>query len=187
MAGATSTGGHFDFNRVTTAGFDAAGNSLAPTGDPFASFLLGQVQSADQTIPVYPTFNEAYTALWVNDEFKVSDNLTLTLGLRFDYQFARTERDDLYSTFDPNTPNPGAGGLPGALIFAGDCAGCSGRRTFEDPKKDAWGPRVGFAYRLGETERDSAAAMGSTTPAWRSRSSPVSRRLASRRTCSRRT
>ena len=28
--------------------------------------------------------------LWVNDEFKVSDKLTLTLGLRFDYQFART-------------------------------------------------------------------------------------------------
>ena len=56
---ATATGGHFDFNRVTTSGFDAAGNSLAPTGDPFASFLLGQTQSADQTIPVYPTFNEA--------------------------------------------------------------------------------------------------------------------------------
>ena len=30
----------------------------------------------------------------MNDEFKVSDKLTLTLGLRFDYQFARTERDD---------------------------------------------------------------------------------------------
>jgi hypothetical protein len=146
----TSTGGHFDFNRVTTGGYDAAGNNLGPTGDPFASFLLGQVQSSDQTIPVYPTFNEAYTAAWVNDEFKVSDNLTLTLGLRFDYQFARTERDDQYSTFDPNTPNPGAGNLPGALIFAGEGEGRSGHRTFENPKKDAWGPRVGFAYRLGE-------------------------------------
>jgi hypothetical protein len=149
---ATATGGHFDFNRVTTAGYDAAGNNFAQTGDPFASFLLGQVQSSDQTIPVYPTFNEAYTAAWVNDEFKVSDKLTLTLGLRFDYQFARTERDDKYSTFDPNTPNPAAGNLPGALIFAGDCSGCSGRRTFEDPKKDAWGPRVGFAYRLGDRD-----------------------------------
>jgi len=148
----TSTGGHFDFNRLTTGGYDAAGNNLGNTGDPFASFLLGQVQSADQTIPVYPTFNEAYTAAWVNDEFKVSDKLTLTLGMRFDYQFARTERDDQYSTFDPNTANPGAGGIPGALIFAGDCSGCAGTRTFEDPKKDAWGPRVGFAYRLGEKD-----------------------------------
>jgi hypothetical protein len=145
-----ATGGNFNFNRLGTGGYDSAGNNLGTTGDPFASFLLGQVQTADQRIPVLPTFNEAYTALWVNDEFKVSDNLTLTLGLRFDYQFARTERDDQYSTFDPNTPNPGAGNIPGALIFAGEGEGRSGRRTFEDPKKDAWGPRVGFAYRLGE-------------------------------------
>ena len=99
--------GEFHFNRLGTAGFDASGNNLGPTGDPFASFLLGQVQSANQTIPVQPTFREGYTAGWVNDEFKVSDKLTLTLGLRFDYQSARTEVNNQYSTFDPNTPNPG--------------------------------------------------------------------------------
>jgi hypothetical protein len=145
-----AVGGQFDFNRLGTGGYDAQGNNLGQTGDPFASFLLGQVQQSNQTIPVEPTFNEAYTAIWLNDEFKVSDRLTLTLGLRFDYQFARTERDDKYSTFDPTTPNPGAGNIPGALIFAGTGAGRTGSRTFEDPPKDAWGPRVGFAYRLGE-------------------------------------
>jgi hypothetical protein len=41
------------------------------------------------------------------------------LGLRWDYQSARTEMNNKYSTFDPNTPNPGAGGIPGAMIFAG--------------------------------------------------------------------
>ena len=107
-------------------GLRRRGNNLSQTGDPFASFLLGQVQQASQTIPVYPTFNEAYTAAWINDEFKVSNNLTVTLGLRFDYQFARTERDDQYSTFDPNTPNPGAGNIPGALIFAGTGPGRTG-------------------------------------------------------------
>src|SRR6185503_14885926 len=111
--------GQFNFNRLGTAAFDSRGVNLNATGDPFASFLLGQVQDSNQTIPVYPTFNEAYTAAWINDEFKVNDRLTLTLGLRYDYQFARTERDDQYSTFDPNTPNPGAGNIPGALLFAG--------------------------------------------------------------------
>lgn len=149
-AGGGATGGQFDFNRLGTGGYDTQGNNLAQTGDPFASFLLGQVQQSSQTIPVYPTFNEAYTAGWINDEFKVTDKLTLTLGLRFDYQFARTESQDQYSTFDPNTPNPGAGGRPGALIFAGDGQNRSGRRTFETPAKDAWGPRAGFAYRLGD-------------------------------------
>ncbi|MEO5823053.1 MAG: TonB-dependent receptor [Vicinamibacteraceae bacterium] len=147
-----ATGGQFNFNRLGTAGYDAQGNNLSATGDPFASFLLGQVQDASQTIPVQPTFREFYTAGWINDEFKVSDKLTLTLGMRLDYQSARTETMDQYSTFDPNTPNPGAGGIPGALIFAGDGDGRSGRRTFENPPIDAWGPRAGFAYRLGEKQ-----------------------------------
>src|SRR5205814_4926792 len=111
-----------------------------------ASFLLGQVHSSNQTIPAYPTFYEGYMAPWINDEYKVTSRLTLTAGLRFDYQKARTEMHNQYSTFDPNTPNPGAGNLPGALVFAGR----SGQgRTFEDPKHDAWGPRLGFAYRAG--------------------------------------
>ena len=42
----TSTGGNFDFNRLGTGGYDSAGNNLGQTGDPFASFLLGQVQQA---------------------------------------------------------------------------------------------------------------------------------------------
>ena len=143
--------GHFIFNSLETAGYDARGNNLnGQTGESFASFLLGQVHNSDQTIPVYPTFHEAYMAPWVNDEYKVTDKLTLTLGLRLDYQFARTEMHNQYSTFDPNTPNPGAGGIPGAMIFAGSGTGRAGTRTFEKPDVNSWGPRIGFAYRLGD-------------------------------------
>ena len=142
-------GGQFAFNNLETAGYDAAGNNLSgQTGESFASFLLGQVHSSSQTIPVYPTFHEAYTAPWINDEYKVTNRLTLTLGLRLDYQFARTEMHDKYSTFDPNTPNPGAGGLLGAMIFAGTGTNRAGTRTFEKPDLNSWGPRFGFAYRL---------------------------------------
>jgi hypothetical protein len=112
----------------------------------FASFLLGQVHSSPN-IPFHPMFYEAYTSPWINDEIKVTSRLTITAGLRFDYQFARTESRDQYSTFDPNTPNPGAGGIPGAIIFAGKGNGRAGVRTFEKPNHDAWGPRLGFAAR----------------------------------------
>ena len=143
--------GEFAFNNQETAGYDAAGNNLAgSTGESFASFLLGQVHSSTQTIPFHPTFYEAYTAPWINDEIKATSRLTLTLGFRFDYQFARTEMHDQYSTFDPNTPNPGADNIPGAMIFAGKGSGRAGTHTFEQPKHDAWGPRLGFAYRLGD-------------------------------------
>jgi hypothetical protein len=149
---AGATAGNFNFDRLGTGGYDAAGNNLQATGDPFASFLLGQVHSSNQQIPVFPTWRETYTGLFVNDEFKFNDNLTLTLGMRFDYQSARTETADQYATFDPNTPNPGCNGCLGAVIFAGSGPGRAGTRKFEDVPKDAWGPRAGFAYRLDDKQ-----------------------------------
>jgi hypothetical protein len=105
------------------------------------------VQDSTQTIPVYPDFREQYLSPWINAEIKVNSKLTVNAGLRFDYQFARTEANDQYTTFSATTPNPGAGNRPGALIYAGSGPGRAGTRTFEKPKKDAWGPRLGFAYR----------------------------------------
>jgi carboxypeptidase family protein/TonB-dependent receptor-like protein len=149
--GVGDVGGHFVFNNLETAGYDKNGNVLpGDTGNSFASMLLGQVHNSDQTIPVHPAFHESYYAPWINDEWKVNTRLTLTLGLRWDYQSARTEMNNKYSTFDPNTPNPGAGGIPGAMIFAGSGPGRAGTRTFEDPGIDNFGPRFGFAYRAGD-------------------------------------
>jgi hypothetical protein len=142
--------GSYSFNQLETGGYDALGNTLSATGDPFASMMLGQVDSANFQIPADVTWYEGYISPWINDEIKVTPRLTLTFGLRFDYQSARTEAHDRYSSFDPTVPNPGAGGLPGAMVFAGTGPGRTGKRTFEDPKKDAWGPRFGFAYRLGD-------------------------------------
>jgi carboxypeptidase family protein len=142
--------GEFRFDRRETAGYDSTGNIIVNSGESFASFLLGQVDSSTQNIPFHPMFYEAYTSPWINDEYKATSRLTLTLGLRFDYQFARTETQDRYSSFDPLTPNPGAGGLPGALLFAGKGAGRTGKRTFENPDHNAWGPRLGFAYRVND-------------------------------------
>jgi hypothetical protein len=147
---AASTGGTFNFNRLGTGGYDAAGNSLSATGDPFASFLLGQVQTSNYTIPAYTSWNGNYMAGYINDDFKATNRLTLTLGFRMDYQGPWHERYDRFSTFDPTTPNPAAGGRPGAMIFAGSGQGRIGSNTFDDIPLDAWGPRFGFAYRIGD-------------------------------------
>ena len=47
-------------------------------------------------------------------------------------------------------PNPGAGGLPGALIYAGTGEGRQGTRTLADSWYGGYGPRVGIAYSLNE-------------------------------------
>ncbi len=145
-----STGGTWNFNRLGTGGYDANGNAITSTGDPFASFLLGQVQTANFLIPAFTTFNGNFTSTYVNDEFKVNSKLNVTLGMRLDYQFPWRERFDRMSTFDPSVPNPGAGGRLGALVFAGNGPGRAGTRTFDKIPLDAWGPRVGFAYKASD-------------------------------------
>jgi hypothetical protein len=140
--------GGWSFNRQETAGYDAQGNNLTATGDPFASFLLGQVDNASFAAFQPTTWRDAYTAFFVNDEIKVTPKLTLNLGLRWDYQFPKSESHDRFSSIDITAPNPGAGGIPGAMVFAGTGTGRTGSHTFEKPTKDAWGPRFGFAYRL---------------------------------------
>ena len=142
--------GSYNFSWQETAGWNASGNQLTQTGDPVASFLLGQVDNANFNINYRHLLREYYLAPWVNDEFKVTNNLTLTLGLRFDYQGCLSDAYGGESTFDPNTPNPGAGGLPGAMIFAGTGPGRTGKQCFEVPPHDAWGPRFGFAYRIND-------------------------------------
>jgi hypothetical protein len=184
--GGGRTAGNFNFNRLGTAGYDAAGNNLQATGDPFASFLLGQVhQSESEPLRRADVERDLY-GVWVNDEFKVSDKLTLTLGLRFDYQSARTEVDDQYSTFSPTTPNPGAGGIPGAIIFAGDGPGRAGSANGRTCRRTPGG-RASASRTAPPTAMPSAAAMASTTRTSRSASSARRRRRASRPTRSRRT
>lgn len=145
-----NNGGTFNFNRLSTAGYDAAGNNVGATGDPFAAFLLGQVFDANFSIRTQPMIYEGYYAPWYHHEYKITPKLTLNFGVRWDYQTGKVEKWDRWSTFDPTVPNPGAGGLPGAVVFAGSGPGASGRRSFEDPSRDSWGPRFGFAYRLSD-------------------------------------
>jgi hypothetical protein len=142
--------GSYNFSYAETAGYDSAGNQLQQTGDPVASFLLGQVDNANFNVNFHHLLNEQYISPWVNDEFKVTKDLTLTLGLRFDYQGCLSDAHGNQSTFDPNTPNPGAGGHLGAIIFAGNGPGRTGLKCFEQAPKDAWGPRIGFAYRIND-------------------------------------
>lgn len=136
--------GNWQFSPNQTAGITGGGVVLGgTTGDSYASMLLGQVDNASLVIFTPTTWYEAYTAMFINDEIKVTPKLTLTLGLRYDYMFPRTEAANRYSTFDPTLPNPGASNIPGAMAFA-----TSAKRTFENPVKNDWGPRFGFAYRI---------------------------------------
>jgi hypothetical protein len=139
--------GSFTFHAANTGAFGPSGAPISGTGDPYASFLLGQVSSANFSIPAFSDYRRPYFAPWINDDWKVTDKLTLSFGFRFDLQYPRTERHNQFSSFDPSLPNPGAGGRLGALAFAG----LNGHpNTFEQLQGDTYGPRFGFAYRVSD-------------------------------------
>ena len=136
--------GLFQFNALETAlpGTPRTGNAVA-------SFLLGQVnRGTTRVFAYYPRNRYQYFAAYAQDDWKATRKLTVNFGLRWDVFYPRAEKLNNLSTFDPTTPNPAAGGRPGALIFLGDGPGRSGRSSFADTDYKAFGPRLGLAYQV---------------------------------------
>lgn len=120
---------------------------LSATGDPIASFLLGQVDSANIGMPITTGERRFYYGLFAQDTWRLRPSLTINAGLRWEVQTPPYERNDTYGMIDLTAPNPAAAGRPGALVFAGDGDGRIGRRTLADTDYSSIGPRLGFAWR----------------------------------------
>jgi len=135
----------FNFSPLATAipNETFAGNQ---TGYAFASYLLGIVDSGNWVDPSKMGGRRSYTALFIQDDFKVNNRLTLNLGLRWDYQPPFVEDHDRISSWSTEVIDP-ISGLKGAYEFAGKCPDCTGRRYFGKKVYTAFGPRFGFAFR----------------------------------------
>ncbi len=141
--------GVFNFTGTTSGLPSTNGQPLngGAVGFPYASFLLGQVNTA--TVAGYqdPQLRKNSWTLFAQDNWKVTRKLTLDLGLRWDYQEAAHEIHYRTSVFDPNVRNPSAGNLLGAVGYEGYGPGrCNCRYTSTYPY--AIGPRVGAAYQI---------------------------------------
>ncbi len=76
----------------------------------------------------------------------MTDKLVVNIGLRYDINMPPTGLNDRWSDFSPTTPNPAAGNIPGAVLFAGSGDGRVGSRTLADIWNKGIGPHLGFAY-----------------------------------------
>jgi hypothetical protein len=146
--------------------------SDADSGDAFASFLLGlpgnfgnggdRVTGGQQFFPLYPFYQNWYSAFYFQDDWRVNRRLTLNLGLRYDINLPASEKyDRLNRGFDPTVASPlrnqfGADALAqfpqlrnlsGGLNFAG-----VGGNSINsgDLYKNTWQPRIGVAFQVSE-------------------------------------
>ena len=122
------------------------------TGMPYASFLMGAVDSSSYTeyAPIAQETGSRYHpfALYVNDDFKLTPKLTVNAGLRWDVMPPFRESENRFSFMNPAMTNPVTGNM-GALQFAGSGTdGCNCATPMNTYYKD-WGPRLGAAYAIG--------------------------------------
>jgi outer membrane receptor protein involved in Fe transport len=115
--------------------FNALGSDLptvADTGTPLASFLLGQVQSFSIDLQPREIQERArFQEYFVQDDWRVSNRLTLNPGVRYTLNFPSTEINGQTAVFNLQTQ----------LL---EYPGC---RPVRSLKKDNFGPRFGAVYR----------------------------------------
>ena len=115
-------------------------------GNAFASFLLGQADSGQIDTVRFIGQQFYYFAGFAQDDWRVNSKLVLNLGIRWDGNLSPTGLDDKWSNFSPTTPNPAAGNIPGAVLFAGNGPGRIGSRRFTGTWPWGFGPHIGLAY-----------------------------------------
>jgi hypothetical protein len=121
-------------------------------GNSFAAFIIGESATANALRQLHsPRWLAHYGALFAQDDWKLSPNLTVNLGFRWSYDTPRHEADGDTAVLDMTAPNSAANNIPGALVFAGKGAGRNGsvHETWADVYHKDFEPRVGFAWAPG--------------------------------------
>ena len=137
--------GTFTFGGQATSALNAQGQPVSATGFDFADFLLGLPQSSSVRFGNSSTYfrGSAYGA-FVQDDWKIRSNLTINLGLRYEYFTPFREKYNHIANLDvaagfsavavvlPGAVGPYTGQFPDSLI---------------DPDKKNFSPRIGLAWR----------------------------------------
>ena len=131
--------GNFTFSPLITRLPGVAG-----TGNALASFLLGEVNAASIQVSDKIQTRASYLAFYAQDDWRITDRLTINAGLRWEAEFPRREINNRMNSFDPSAINP-VSGTPGVVTFAG--VDGTPQRAFATDKNN-FGPRLGFAYRI---------------------------------------
>jgi hypothetical protein len=96
---------NFHFRADETAGTWVSPNTRV-SGDPWASFLLGAANPGNSWARHQPFRKDTvdYLGLFIQDDWKLCRNVTLDLGLRYEYETAIYDRGGSFgnSTFDAN-------------------------------------------------------------------------------------
>jgi hypothetical protein len=102
----TAASPRIDFSTGWTRG-PLDNSAAAPFGQDFAAFLLGLPTGGTMSRAAVYTEKSSVLSFYAHDDWRVRENLTLNLGLRWELEEPLTEADGRFvSGFDFNTPPP---------------------------------------------------------------------------------
>jgi hypothetical protein len=126
------------FRDVQSRGFLTFSSQVPITGNALADLLLGlpAVTGGARLDNAQHLRTESY-GFYVNDSFRIRRNLTISAGLRYEYNSPPVDAFDRANLYDPATHSltaVGTNGIP---------------RSGYASDKNNWAPRVGLAWTLG--------------------------------------
>ena len=147
-AQANGSSGSFSFSNSFTSKNPVTGSG----GLGLASFLLGYPASGSASNINKTAAEQLYPAVYMNDNWRLNQRITLHMGLRWENVLPYTERHNRLSYFDAAIANPlvaaaGLGDYPGSVELVSSATRSS--RFADDPNWNEFSPRFGITYRMG--------------------------------------
>jgi hypothetical protein len=128
------------------------------TGNALADFVTGQVNTMEQDTPYHGLLSDWHTAVFIEDDYRITPKLIANLGLRWDFDTPPVESSNLTATFVPNVQSTVVPSAPLGLLFPGD-KGVP--RGIVDMRWHHISPRVGLAWNpFGDGRTAVRAAAG---------------------------
>ncbi|MBL8215428.1 MAG: TonB-dependent receptor, partial [Bryobacterales bacterium] len=102
-----------------------------------ADFLFGARSAYSLNNQIVLNYRQRMHFLYLQDDWKVNDKLTLNIGARYEYATPQWDDQNRISNFDP---------VSNRLIQAS--SGSIYNRSLVQPDRNNWAPRFGLAYKL---------------------------------------
>lgn len=116
------------------------------TGDAIASLLMG-VGNGSTNIQMDPAMSLHTIGAYIQDQWRATERLTITAGLRYENQRPATERFNRLTYFDTKAVNPISSQLASPVYGAFEYANKDNRYAWGPDNKN-FAPRLGIAYKI---------------------------------------
>jgi Carboxypeptidase regulatory-like domain len=135
--------GMFVGNLYNFGVFNFSSSAPTTTGNALSDFVTGQVNTMEQDTPYHTLESAWHTAVFFQDNYRITPRFTANLGIRWDVDTPPVESSNLTAGFVPGQQSTVVPSAPLGMVFPGD-KGIA--RGIVSTRYHHVSPRLGFAW-----------------------------------------